>query len=294
MFSIVVPLYNKEKFISETLESVINQTYFDYEVVIVNDSSTDKSLSIAKSFAEKDKRFKVFTVPNGGVSKARNFGIQYSKGEYICFLDADDIWKNNYLEEAFYLLKKYGKKDFLCFGYSWFVNDSNNIIRHCSLTKYFSESDRLIDFFKYSVYQKCSIALTSAVIIKKQRLLELDYCFHADYCMGEDLDVWVRAAADKKIIYSNKELMLYRSFATGGLISSAYHDIIKEFPYWLWYEMNCYSNFKDKFVTRMIYGLSRRNGFNNGKMIRYCLKHSKGSYLILHRIVLFIISYFVK
>lgn len=234
MFSIVIPLYNKEKFISETLESVINQTFFDYEVVIVDDSSTDKSLSIAKSFAEKDKRFKVLTVPNGGVSKARNYGIQYSKGEYICFLDADDIWKNNYLEEAFSLLKKYGKRDFLCFGYSWFVNDINNITRHCSLTKYFSESDKLIDFFKYSVYQKSSIALTSAVIIKKQRLLDLDYCFHGDYCMGEDLDVWVRAAANENIIYSNKELMLYRSFASGGLMSSIYHDIAKEFPYWLW------------------------------------------------------------
>lgn len=108
MFSVIIPLYNKEKFIFETLSSVSNQTFSDYEVIIVNDSSTDNSLNIAKSFEEKDKRFKVYTVPNGGVSKARNFGISKAIGDYVCFLDADDIWKNNYLEEAAYLIKKYG------------------------------------------------------------------------------------------------------------------------------------------------------------------------------------------
>ena len=294
MFSVIIPLYNKEKFIFETLSSVSNQTFSDYEVIIVNDSSTDNSLNIAKSFEEKDKRFKVYTVPNGGVSKARNFGISKAIGDYVCFLDADDIWKNNYLEEAAYLIKKYGEKDFLCFSYSWFADNPNNVTRHCSLVNHFTDTDKLVDFFKYSVLQKSSVALTSAVIIKTSRLLSLEYWFHENYSMGEDLDLWVRGAANDKIIYSNKELMLYRSFAQGGLMSSNYHDISKECPYWKWYDIKCYSDFKNQFVTRMIYGLARRNGLKGGKTMRNVLKHSRGTYLILQRTLLLIISYFVK
>lgn len=90
MFSIVIPLFNKEKFIAETLHSVVLQSYHDYEVIIVNDNSTDNSLAIAQTF-EVDKRFKVYTKLNGGVSDTRNFGVKKAVGKYICFLDAPQI-----------------------------------------------------------------------------------------------------------------------------------------------------------------------------------------------------------
>lgn len=293
MFSIIIPLFNKEDYITDTLNSVTCQTFSDFEVIVVNDSSTDNSLNIARKYEKADSRFKVYTIPNGGVSKARNYGINKAKGEYVCFLDADDIWKDNYLDEAHKLIHRYGRRNFICFAYSWFVDNCDNIVKHCSLGHFFSDTDKLIDYFEYSVLQKSSIALTSAVIIRRGRLLELEYCFHEQYRMGEDLDLWVRAAAIDDIIYSNKELMLYRSFTSGGLICSSYHDITKEFPYWSWYDIKSYSSFKDRYVTRIIYGLARRNGLKNGKLIRMCLKHSKGSYLFIKRLLLFVISFFV-
>src|SRR5690348_9188230 len=95
-FSIIVPVYNKENHISDTILSALNQTVGDFELIIVNDGSTDKSLELVQSFS--DKRIVVINKPNGGVSLARNIGIKRATGEYISFLDADDFWNRRYLE----------------------------------------------------------------------------------------------------------------------------------------------------------------------------------------------------
>ena len=95
-FSVIIPLYNKESFIEKTLECVLNQTFKDFEIIIVNDGSTDASLEKIKKFT--DNRIKIFQQENQGVSVARNKGMEMAEGEYFCFLDADDEWKNDSLE----------------------------------------------------------------------------------------------------------------------------------------------------------------------------------------------------
>lgn len=97
--SIIMPVYNKELYIRESITSVINQSFKDWELIIVNDGSTDNSLSIASSF--QDSRIKVFSTKNGGVSSARNFGINHHCGNYITFFDADDILDEHYLESLY-------------------------------------------------------------------------------------------------------------------------------------------------------------------------------------------------
>ena len=84
LFSVVIPLYNKRDYIKETIESVLLQTYTDFEIIAVNDSSTDDSLAIVQSF--NDSRIRIYTKPNGGVSDTRNYGLKKALGEYICFL----------------------------------------------------------------------------------------------------------------------------------------------------------------------------------------------------------------
>ena len=95
MFSVVIPLYNKEDYIGKTIQSVLHQTYSEFEIIVVNDSSTDRSLKVVESF--KDSRIKIYTIPNGGVSIARNYGIQKATHEIIALLDSDDVWEDNYL-----------------------------------------------------------------------------------------------------------------------------------------------------------------------------------------------------
>ena len=98
LISVVIPAYNAEQFLDETLESVLSQTYENWECIIVNDGSTDNTESIAKKWCEKDARFCYFYKENSGVSDTRNLGIKEARGEYIAFLDADDILTPDSLE----------------------------------------------------------------------------------------------------------------------------------------------------------------------------------------------------
>lgn len=293
MFSIVIPLFNKEKFIAETLHSVVLQSYHDYEVIIVNDSSTDNSLAIAQTF-EVDKRFKVYTKLNGGVSDARNFGIEKAAGKYICFLDADDIWEKTYLQEVYRLICKYPDNDVFCLGYSFFNNVIENTYAKFNLRKYIKTDDTVIDFFRYSVLRKGSIALTSAVVISRSLIESKQLKFKTGCSMGEDVDFWVRACASKDIVYCNKTLMFYRCSCEDSLTSWGISSISRSYAYWNWYSIMSSSSYKDKFTTRMLYTTAKMGlKTHEGLLIRRCLLKIEGSYLFISRIILFIRSFFI-
>lgn len=98
-FSIIVPVYNTKDYIKKCLDSIFNQTYSNYEVIIVNDGSPDNSESIIKKYIKDKKKFKLYNKENGGLSDARNFGVLKSKGDYILFLDSDDYIDESLLEE---------------------------------------------------------------------------------------------------------------------------------------------------------------------------------------------------
>jgi len=108
LVTVITPLYNAEKYISETIESVINQTYQNWKMIIVDDCSTDKSCDIVKVFEKKDDRIKLIEseVNFGGPARPRNIGLDNAKGEYIAFLDADDVWLPEKLERQVELLER--------------------------------------------------------------------------------------------------------------------------------------------------------------------------------------------
>src|SRR5690554_5461875 len=121
LVSILMPLYNAEKWLAQTIESVLAQTYFNWELIIVDDGSTDNSYEIAQSFAKKDNRIKVYKQKNKGACAARNKAFELSKGEYIQYLDADDLLSKNKIELQLKALEK--------------ANDSN-AIANCSWGKF--------------------------------------------------------------------------------------------------------------------------------------------------------------
>lgn len=98
MISVIIPVYNSELYLSQCIQSVLDQTFTDFELILVNDGSTDSSPSICDLYAQLDKRIKVIHIPNSGVSNARNVGIDNALGEWIVFIDSDDFVENNYLE----------------------------------------------------------------------------------------------------------------------------------------------------------------------------------------------------
>lgn len=97
MISIIIPIYNAGKWLNECLNSIAQQSYKDFEVLMVDDGSKDESASICKKYEDEDVRFKYFYQENTGVSAARNIGLKYAHGDYICFVDADDMVSQNYL-----------------------------------------------------------------------------------------------------------------------------------------------------------------------------------------------------
>ncbi|SHL52450.1 glycosyltransferase family 2 protein [Chryseobacterium polytrichastri] len=104
--SVIIPIYNAEKFLDETLESVIRQSLVDFELILINDGSTDNSAFICDNYLKKDKRVQYFMQENSGVSVARNLGLSYARGEYVFFLDSDDILDSEFLETSYNAAKK--------------------------------------------------------------------------------------------------------------------------------------------------------------------------------------------
>lgn len=126
-FSIVIPVYNVEEYIAKCLDSIKNQTYDNYEVIIVNDGTKDNSVDIIKKYL-KDKRFSLYEKENGGLSDARNYGVKYISGDYLLFLDSDDYIEYDLLEHLNNILTK---KEYDLIKYKVnFVDTSGNLIRH--------------------------------------------------------------------------------------------------------------------------------------------------------------------
>jgi glycosyltransferase involved in cell wall biosynthesis len=144
-FTIIVPVYNTEKDLERCLGSILEQTFRDYECLLIDDGSTDSSLDILREFAAKDTRFKVITQRNSGVAVARNNGIKLANGEYILFVDSDDWLENNLLSENIAIANSY-EPDLIYFGYySEFPN--SQFIRHNPNFKYLNGTKEIADNF---------------------------------------------------------------------------------------------------------------------------------------------------
>ena len=122
--SVILPVYNVEQYIAKSIHSVLNQSYIDFELIVVIDGSKDNSEVIAREFEKTDLRVKVYTKPNGGLSDARNYGLNVATGEFIYFLDSDDWIEPNLLEDNIKILED-KNLDFIVFGFYQDNVDSN-------------------------------------------------------------------------------------------------------------------------------------------------------------------------
>ncbi len=107
LISVIVPIYNVEKYLNRCIDSILNQTFTNLEIILINDGSTDDSGKICNEYLKKDKRIKVYHKSNGGLSSARNEGINRAKGKYVTFIDSDDNIESDYVMQLYNLIKKY-------------------------------------------------------------------------------------------------------------------------------------------------------------------------------------------
>lgn len=200
MISIVIPLYNKDKQIEKTLESVFNQTFQNYEVVIVNDGSTDRSVEIVKAI--QDPRLRLVEQKNQGVSAARNRGVAVAEYDYIAFLDADDEWKPTYLETQLGLIRSF--PDCSVYGCAYEFKYLNKITPALlNRMPFEGEQGVLSNYFEVASYSHPPL-WTSAVVVEKKAFLSTGG-FPVGVIEGEDLITWAKLAVNYSIAYSMKE-----------------------------------------------------------------------------------------
>lgn len=207
-FSVIIPLYNKENTILNTIQSVINQKFLDFELVVVNDGSTDNSLEIAQTI--QDKRIRIIHKENGGVSSARNLGIKESKGKYICFLDGDDYWEDNYLQVVYNLFKKYPECRIACPSYK--VSYGTRVVYPKFKGVNMNEDCIINDFFEMatSPFWVCN---SSCIAIERSIFNEIDYWFPENETVYEDFDLWIRIGVNNKIAHSSTVCCTYNRAA---------------------------------------------------------------------------------
>ncbi len=215
LFSIIIPLYNKENSIEKTLKSVFNQSFSDYEIIVINDGSTDKSEEKVKTFS--DERLRLISTENKGVSQARNLGINESKGKLIAFLDADDYWFPTHLEVIFQLHKNYSEAGLLATNYQFYYSDKKTIQPVFDGIPMEKWNGIVPDFFKSSM--KYRLAWTSAVSVRKEVFEKVGH-FDENITLGagEDTDMWIRIALNYPVAFDN-EVTAYYQMSTENRIS---------------------------------------------------------------------------
>jgi len=287
MISIIIPVYNSAKYINRALESIYNQTYKNFEVIIVNDGSTDKTLDIIN----KNKNFnkiKIINQKNSGSTAARNKGAEIANGDWLAFLDSDDYWLSNKLDEQ---LKLANENDFdavFCNGY--YAKDGKEIgllhqkekaiklngVINKKVEKIFHSSSRY------------TISFPSCMLIKKKIFSSLG-CFNNELYHSGDYDIFLRAFCENyKIGYDNQPLWFYEVGNENSLTKNIL-DHIRQME-------NCWDNIFDNYIKKvrpdlyqdfsvtrtfvksdMIYNLSR-SGFYK-ESFRLLKKQNNRSYM---------------
>ncbi len=233
-FSIIIPLYNKEKHISKTVQSVLNQTYADYEIIIVNDGSTDASLTLANAF--KDQRVKIYSIQNKGVSYARNYAVTKCNYTHIAFLDADDLWKPNHLQQLKHLIQTYPDCGLYAMGYEKSFFERKKVKANFSNLK-LPFVGIVTNYFDNSYYD--ALCWTSAIAMTKKQFNHFGG-FDEDLRSGQDTEFWVRIALQCPIAFSSKITAIKRLNCISNHLSFSVqtNDRVKVLNRFLKYEKN--------------------------------------------------------
>lgn len=215
-----MPVYNVEKYLQECLDSIINQSFKDFEIICVNDGSTDKSLQILEEYAKKDSRFIVMSQQNLGAGEARNTGLKNASGKYVQFLDSDDYFEPNMLEELYNTAEKFSTDIVVCSAKR--IDEDGNIVQNvnpsahinfkcCPLNTPFSKDDypdKIFSFYNAAPWNK--LYLREMLIKYSLKFQNLSSCNDIGFVRTAD-------ASAKRIIVIDKDLIRYRFNRNGSI-----------------------------------------------------------------------------
>lgn len=223
MISIIIPTFNSEKHIADTIASCLRQEYQDIEILVCDDGSNDNTISILKDFKSRNSnKIKLFLLPHyGSPAEPRNEGLRNSQGDYIAFLDSDDIVHKKKFTKQIEFLERNIDIDLLCTN-ALKIDSKKNI-----LGSYFKDIPKNINLKNML---KNNYVITSTVLIRKKILNEIGFFkyLNKNYEFYEDYEYWLRVLAkNKKIFFLNENLLFYR-VDSGGLSNSIKNISISE------------------------------------------------------------------
>ena len=209
-FSVVIPTYNRAKYLPKAVDSILNQRFTDFEVIVVDDGSEDNTSQLMKEFSSKDERLIYIHQVNKGRSTARNVGIEKAKGEYICFLDSDDYWKPEHLESYHQAISKAENPSFFYCGLTWWFDAENKEQRVEYKSRNHYSSD--VEFVIANEFAPDCVSIHHSILAKHQ--------FNPSLFINEDLELWARVAAENPVIEVDANTAVLRVHP-GNTITSA-------------------------------------------------------------------------
>jgi glycosyltransferase involved in cell wall biosynthesis len=274
LISVIIPVYKKEQYITKCIESVLFQTFTDFELLLIDDGSPDKSGQICDEYSLKDSRIKVFHKSNGGVGNARNYGMDKAQGQYFAFLDADDEWMCEHLMNVSQTIKQFPDCGlYACARISRFPDGSEKTIRFDKQT---TTTFLLNDLLRNIAASK---VITSGITISATAY-KTTGGFREVVTRGEDSDLWLRIACKYPVAYHN-EPSFYYHIATGN--NSTETALKAGFPYWEWYGYPYHNRiFLFVFTSRILISYMKAAGrLKNISLYFYYFRKIKwGSYFL--------------
>lgn len=210
-FSVVIPVYNKASTIKASIESVLSQSMKDFEIVVVDDGSTDNLDEVLSAYPD----IKVIHQKNGGVSVARNTGIDASEGEFVCFLDADDLWLENHLSELSFRIDENPEINYFITSHKTVNSDGGSYNSSVRLSDFDGEYVITDNLFRLLNRHGDGIIHTNCICARKESLVKHGLKFEPGVRIGEDTDMWYRIALKESLLLSKTVTTVYqREYST--------------------------------------------------------------------------------
>ena len=223
-FSVIIPLYSKAPYVKKALESVCRQTYSDYELIVINDGSTDDSCMIAEKYLQgmDGINYRLITQENAGVSAARNNGVAASKGEYVAFLDADDWWEPTFLEKMAKLIEDYPEAGLYASNYIYYKPGKTRVAINNIETGYFN--------YPRAYYEGNAMPVTSISVVIPRNIYDEMGGFPLGIKLGEDFLLWAKIAMHHPVAFLNEPLAWYNNDVPVNLRATPLHKLLKVCP----------------------------------------------------------------
>lgn len=217
LISVIVPIYNVEDYIRQCFDSLLHQTYQNFEVLMINDGSPDNSASICQEYAARDSRFRYFEKENGGISTAVNLGIEHSQGEYVTLMDPDDWADNDYLEVLYNAIVQEGA-DVSISSYKRFDMSSNSFYFHAFTKEYGKKvftNKEFLESLPDLVASDYSFFITASKLVRKEMIGLIR--FNADTKLAMDMEFWYKVYLKvNKVVFVNRDTYTYRIHSTSA------------------------------------------------------------------------------